>query len=144
MTTEAVIVEQCPICERKITDQEYVVNWGSCAPCFDANYAAYLAGQTVAVNDDDRNAAVDLAHALGMSAEDFTSGQGDLLVQALAKRRLSASSRPPPDREEVAQLIREKHSTHTRYKPAAKTAATFHSGDLDAADAILEMIGAGK
>lgn len=143
MTTEAVIVEQCPICERKITDQEYVVNWGSCAPCFDANYAAYLAGQTVAVNDDDRNAAVDLAHALGMSAEDFTSGQGDLLVQALAKRRLSASSRPLPDREALGKALVDFVNSEG-HAALDLSALQFVSNRSDRmADAILEMIGAG-
>jgi hypothetical protein len=31
--------------------------------------------------EEDREAAVDLAHALGMSADQFTSGGGDILVR---------------------------------------------------------------
>lgn len=41
----------------------------------------------------DREAAVELAHALGMTCEDFTSGACDVLVQALARHRLSAEHR---------------------------------------------------
>ncbi len=38
----------------------------------------------------DREAAVDLAHALGMDAETFTSGACDVIVRAFASRRIAA------------------------------------------------------
>lgn len=41
----------------------------------------------VEVTQADRDAAVDTAHALGLSAEEFTSGAADILVQALARHR---------------------------------------------------------
>lgn len=33
---------KCPQCGRNITDDEFVVNWGTCGACFDAHYCAYL------------------------------------------------------------------------------------------------------
>lgn len=44
----------------------------------------------VPVEECDREAAVNLAHALGMDATTFTDGACDVLVQALARHRLSA------------------------------------------------------
>ena len=32
----------CPICDKGIGDEEYVVNWGTCGDCLDANFAQYL------------------------------------------------------------------------------------------------------
>lgn len=39
----------------------------------------------------DKDAAVNLAHALGLSAEQFTSGAADILVASLAAHRLRAT-----------------------------------------------------
>ena len=41
----------------------------------------------VEVTEDDREIAAELAHALGMTAEEFTSGACDVLVQILARHR---------------------------------------------------------
>lgn len=35
-------MEKCFQCGKEISDDEYVVNWGSCSKCFDANYQKYL------------------------------------------------------------------------------------------------------
>lgn len=32
----------CNSCAKLISDDEYVVNWGSCSDCFDAYYLLYL------------------------------------------------------------------------------------------------------
>ncbi len=34
--------ETCGMCGKAITYDEYVVNWGSCNECFDADYEEYL------------------------------------------------------------------------------------------------------
>lgn len=39
------------------------------------------------MSEADKNAAVNLAHEIGMSAEEFTSGGADILVQAFARHR---------------------------------------------------------
>lgn len=31
----------CGECGTKVGDDEFVTNWGSCAPCFDRHYEAY-------------------------------------------------------------------------------------------------------
>ena len=41
----------------------------------------------VEVTEDDREIAAELAHALGMTAEEFTSGACDVLVQIAARHR---------------------------------------------------------
>lgn len=35
------LTEQCWECKKWITDQEWVINWGSCAACLDAAFAKY-------------------------------------------------------------------------------------------------------
>ena len=37
--------EKCAFCQKAISADEYVVNWGSCGPCFDASYEKFLAGK---------------------------------------------------------------------------------------------------
>lgn len=32
----------CPECGTAVSDDEYVVNWGSCNECFDRSYHEYL------------------------------------------------------------------------------------------------------
>lgn len=44
----------------------------------------------VEVTQGDKDRAVEIAHALGMSAEDFTSGAADVLVQHCARHRIAA------------------------------------------------------
>lgn len=44
----------------------------------------------MAVTDADKEASAELAHAIGMSCEDFTSGGADVIVQALARHRQQA------------------------------------------------------
>lgn len=34
--------DKCGLCGKGITDDEYVVNWGSCSDCFDKGYIIYL------------------------------------------------------------------------------------------------------
>ena len=41
----------------------------------------------VEVTEDDKEIAAELAHALGMTAEEFTSGACDVLVQIAARHR---------------------------------------------------------
>ena len=36
------LTEKCALCGKAITDSEYVVNWASCAECFDKHYQEYL------------------------------------------------------------------------------------------------------
>jgi len=38
------VTEKCSICGKPISDEEYVVNWTSCADCFDAGYERFLSG----------------------------------------------------------------------------------------------------
>ena len=42
------------------------------------------------VSDADKDASAALAHELGMSAEEFTSGAADIIVQAFARHRHEA------------------------------------------------------
>lgn len=46
--------------------------------------------ESVKVTEADKEAAVELAQALGISCEDFTSGAADVLVQHLARHSLAA------------------------------------------------------
>lgn len=39
---EPIKLVNCSECGKEISDQEWVVNWGSCANCLDAHYAKYL------------------------------------------------------------------------------------------------------
>lgn len=52
----------------------------------------------VTVTDADKEASAELAHAIGMSCEDFTSGGADVIVQAFARHRQQAE-RAFEDRE---------------------------------------------
>jgi hypothetical protein len=38
--------EECAICGKEISDEEYVVHWGSCTECWDKHIAAYSDGPT--------------------------------------------------------------------------------------------------
>lgn len=42
MSEESDALYGCGQCGTPVADEEYVTNWGSCAPCFDRHYDAYV------------------------------------------------------------------------------------------------------
>lgn len=62
----------------------------------------------VEVTEADKDKSVELAHSLGLTAEEFTSGAADILVQAFARHRITteAATRAKVEGEIVAWLRR--------------------------------------
>lgn len=80
------------------------------------------------VTQADREAAAELAHALGISCEDFTSGAADVLVQAFARHRIA-------EREKIVawlrSLQRSLHLTHRYAVAAGFFANAIEAGEHD-------------
>lgn len=62
----------------------------------------------VEVTQADKDASADLAHAIGMTCEEFTGGGADILVQAFARHRLTAwNARTQAELVEALRDVRE-------------------------------------
>lgn len=80
---------------------------------------------------DDKSAAVEIAHAIGMSAEDFTA-VGDEIVEALARYRIAA---PSPDIQ-VSDLVSAlKATTH---EVEAMIPCVYHDITRDSMQAVAD------
>ena len=61
------------------------------------------------VSDADKDASAALAHELGMSAEEFTSGAADIIVQAFARHRIGSQEAAIRAAIEAAAMIAYQH-----------------------------------
>lgn len=85
----------------------------------------------VSVTQQDKDASAELAVAIGMSAETFTSGAADVIVQAFARHRLAAETAGKAEIEGLRAYIVESDASALEERNALRGALAAIVADPD-------------